>query len=83
MIPGEIITADGDITLNEGVDAVTLTSAGVYDAYVALLAEGTAARSAEPEPEEEPEHPALKHPTVQAALDIFGGTVESIDEGER
>ena len=48
-----------------------------------LLAEGTATAEAEAEPEPEPDHPAMKHPTVQAALDIFGGTVESIEEGER
>ena len=49
------------------------------------LAEGVAtAATADPPPgETTPDHPALKHPTVQAALDIFGGTVESIDEGER
>ena len=48
------------------------------------LDEGSA-ETAAPKPEAAPmiEHPALKHPTVQAALDIFGGTVESIDEGER
>ena len=49
------------------------------------LAAGAAAavQTAAPPPEEAPDHPALKHPTVQAALDIFGGTVESIDEGKR
>ena len=47
------------------------------------LAEGSARLAREPEAEQVPDHPALKHPTVQAALDIFGGTVESIDEGER
>ena len=31
MIPGEIITADGNITLNEGVDAVTLKVANTGD----------------------------------------------------
>jgi DNA polymerase-3 subunit gamma/tau len=48
-----------------------------------LLAEASAAAAAAPQAEVMPDHPALKHPTVQAALDIFGGTVESIDEGER
>jgi DNA polymerase-3 subunit gamma/tau len=47
------------------------------------LAEGDARPAAPAKTEEPPDHPALKHPTVQAALDIFGGTVESIDEGER
>ena len=47
------------------------------------LAEGSAVSAAEPQAAAVPDHPALKHPTVQAALDIFGGTVESIDEGER
>jgi DNA polymerase-3 subunit gamma/tau len=48
------------------------------------LAEGAATSATAPETDEQaPDHPALKHPTVQAALDIFGGTVESIDEGER
>lgn len=31
MIPGEVITADGDITLNEGVNAVTLKVANTGD----------------------------------------------------
>jgi len=31
MIPGEIITADGDITLNEGARTVTLTVANTGD----------------------------------------------------
>ncbi len=48
-----------------------------------LLAEGSTVAAPQPQDEPVPEHPALKHPTVQAALDIFGGTVESIDEGER
>ena len=47
------------------------------------LAEGTPGAGPVPEAEPVPDHPALHHPTVQAALDIFGGTVESIDEGER
>jgi DNA polymerase-3 subunit gamma/tau len=48
------------------------------------LAEGSDAAAGEPRAEPAPDHPALKHPTVQAALDIFGGgTVESIEEGER
>jgi DNA polymerase-3 subunit gamma/tau len=45
------------------------------------LAEGSAVSAVEPQTETLAEHPALKHPTVQAALDIFGGTVESIDDG--
>ncbi len=48
------------------------------------LAEGSTETATEQRDEPAPDHPALKHPTVQAALDIFGGgTVESIDEGER
>jgi DNA polymerase-3 subunit gamma/tau len=47
------------------------------------LAEGSAEAAAAPAAEPVPDHPALKHPVVQAALDIFGGTVESIDESER
>ena len=47
------------------------------------LAEGAADEPAEPRPAPVSDHPALKHPTVQAALDIFGGTVESIDDSER
>ena len=47
------------------------------------LAEGSGRPAAEPEPEAPADSPALRHPTVQAALDIFGGTVETIDEGER
>jgi DNA polymerase-3 subunit gamma/tau len=49
------------------------------------LAEGSApaAAGAEEENGVRSTHPALRHPTVQAALDIFGGTVESIEEGER
>ena len=48
------------------------------------LAEGSTATATEQRDEPVPDHPALKHPTVQAALDIFGGgTVESIEEGER
>ena len=31
MIPGEIITADGDITLNEGADGITLKVANTGD----------------------------------------------------
>jgi len=31
MIPGEIITSDGDITLNDGIDAVTLTVSNTGD----------------------------------------------------
>ena len=31
MIPGEVITAPGDITLNEGAEAVTLTVANTGD----------------------------------------------------
>ena len=31
MIPGEVITADGDITLNDGADTVTLTVANTGD----------------------------------------------------
>ncbi len=47
------------------------------------LTEGAAASPAEKAAAPAAEHPALRHPTVQAALDIFGGTVETIDEGER
>ena len=31
MIPGEILTADGDITLNEGAEAITLMVANTGD----------------------------------------------------
>ncbi|MBF9036498.1 urease subunit beta [Rhodobacterales bacterium HKCCE2091] len=31
MIPGEILTADGDITLNAGAEAITLTVANTGD----------------------------------------------------
>ncbi len=36
MIPGEIITAPGEITLNEGADAVTITVANTGDRPVQI-----------------------------------------------
>ena len=40
MIPGEILPADGNITLNEGLEASTLTVANTGDRPVARVGNG-------------------------------------------
>ena len=76
MIPGEILTVDGSITLNEGLEAVTLTVANTGDRPVQV---GSHYHFAET-------NPALDFDRATARgmrLDIAAGTAVRFEPGQR
>ena len=76
MIPGEILPADGSITLNEGLEAVTLTVANTGDRPVQV---GSHYHFAET-------NPALDFDRAMARgmrLDIAAGTAMRFEPGQR
>ena len=76
MIPGEILPADGSITLNEGLEAVTLTVANTGDRPVQV---GSHYHFAET-------NPALDFDRTMARgmrLDIAAGTAVRFEPGQR
>jgi urease subunit beta len=75
MIPGEILPADGDILLNEGRDAITLTVANAGDRPVQV---GSHYHFAET-------NPALEFDRAAAMghrLDIAAGTAVRFEPGQ-
>ena len=75
MIPGEILPADGSITLNEGLEAVTLTVANTGDRPVQV---GSHYHFAET-------NPALDFDRAIARgmrLDIAAGTAVRVEPGQ-
>ena len=76
MIPGEILPADGTITLNEGLEAITLTVANTGDRPVQV---GSHYHFAEI-------NPALDFDRAMARgmrLDIAAGTAVRFEPGQR
>ena len=76
MIPGEILPTDGTITLNEGLEAVTLTVANTGDRPVQV---GSHYHFAET-------NPALDFDRAMARgmrLDIAAGTAVRFEPGQR
>ena len=73
--PELAMTAEADRAVAQG-------SAAISTELRRLLAGDIADQGEAPQPTPAPTHPVLEHPAVQAALDIFGGTVETIDERE-
>jgi len=76
MIPGDILPADGTITLNEGLEAVTLTVANTGDRPVQV---GSHYHFAET-------NPALDFDRAAARgmrLDIAAGTAVRFEPGQR
>ena len=76
MIPGEILPADGSITLNEGLEVVTLTVANTGDRPVQV---GSHYHFAET-------NPALDFDRAMARgmrLDIAAGTAVRFEPGQR
>ena len=76
MIPGEILPADGSITLNEGLEVVTLTVANTGDRPVQV---GSHYHFAET-------NPALDFNRAMARgmrLDIAAGTAVRFEPGQR
>ncbi len=76
MIPGEILPADGTITLNEGLEAITLTVANTGDRPVQV---GSHYHFAET-------NPALDFDRAMARgmrLDIASGTAVRFEPGQR
>lgn len=76
MIPGEILPADGDITLNEGAEMISLTVANTGDRPVQV---GSHYHFAET-------NPALDFDRVAARgmrLDIAAGTAVRFEPGQR
>ena len=76
MIPGEILPADGSITLNKGLEAVTLTVANTGDRPVQV---GSHYHFAET-------NPALDFDRAMARgmrLDIAAGTAVRFEPGQR
>lgn len=76
MIPGEILPASGDITLNEGAEAISLTIANTGDRPVQV---GSHYHFAET-------NPALEFDRVAARgmrLDIAAGTAVRFEPGQR
>ena len=76
MIPGEILPADGSITLNEGLETVTLTVANTGDRPVQV---GSHYHFAET-------NPALDFNRAMARgmrLDIAAGTAVRFEPGQR
>lgn len=75
MIPGEIATASGDITLNEGADAVTLTVANTGDRPVQV---GSHYHFAETNPALDFDRDAARG----RRLDIAAGTAVRFEPGQ-
>ncbi|MGC6452726.1 MAG: urease subunit beta [Candidatus Puniceispirillaceae bacterium] len=76
MIPGEILPADGDITLNDGVEAISLTVANTGDRPVQV---GSHYHFAET-------NPALDFDRAAARgmrLDIAAGTAVRFEPGQQ
>ena len=76
MIPGEILPADGDITLNDGAKAISLTVANTGDRPVQV---GSHYHFAET-------NPALEFDRAAARgmrLDIAAGTAVRFEPGQR
>ena len=76
MIPGEILCADGNLTLNEGVEAITLVVANTGDRPVQV---GSHYHFAET-------NPALEFDRAAARgmrLDIAAGTAVRFEPGQR
>ena len=76
MIPGEIFCADGNLTLNEGVEAITLVVANTGDRPVQV---GSHYHFAET-------NPALEFDRTTARgmrLDIAAGTAVRFEPGQR
>jgi len=76
MIPGEILPADGDITLNEGAEAVSLTVANTGDRPVQV---GSHYHFAETNPALDFDREAARG----MRLDIAAGTAVRFEPGQR
>ena len=76
MIPGEILPADGSITLNEGLEAVTLTVANTGDRPVQV---GSHYHFAETNPTLDFDRAAARG----MRLDIAAGTAVRFEPGQR
>ena len=76
MIPGEILPADGTITLNEGLEAVTLTVANTGDRPVQV---GSHYHFAETNPALDSDRAAARG----MRLDIAAGTAVRFEPGQR
>tara|TARA_B100001057_G_scaffold273549_1_gene273869 strand:- start:463 stop:768 length:306 start_codon:yes stop_codon:yes gene_type:complete len=76
MIPGEIMPADGDITLNEGVEQISITVANTGDRPVQV---GSHYHFAETNPALEFDRDAARG----MRLDIPAGTAVRFEPGQR
>ena len=76
MIPGEIMPADGDITLNEGAEAISLTVANTGDRPVQV---GSHYHIAETNPALDFDRDAARG----MRLDIAAGTAVRCEPGQR
>ena len=76
MIPGEIMPADGNITLNEGVEQISITVANTGDRPVQV---GSHYHFAEPNPALEFDREAARG----MRLDIAAGTAVRFEPGQR
>ena len=76
MIPGEILPADGDITLNDGAEAISLTVANTGDRPVQV---GSHYHFAETNPALEFDRAAERG----MRLDIAAGTAVRFEPGQR
>lgn len=76
MIPGEILAAEGEITLNEGAEALTLTVANAGDRPVQV---GSHYHFAETNPALEFDREAARG----MRLDIAAGTAVRFEPGQR
>lgn len=76
MIPGEIVTADGDITLNEGAESVTLTVANTGDRPIQV---GSHYHFAETNPALDFDRDAA----LGMRLDIAAGTAVRFEPGQQ
>ena len=76
MIPGEIMPADGDITLNEGVEQISITVANTGDRPVQV---GSHYHFAETNPALEFDRDAARG----MRLDIAAGTAVRFEPGQR
>ena len=76
MIPGEIMPADGNITLNEGVEQISITVANTGDRPVQV---GSHYRFAETNPALEFDREAAR----DMRLDIAAGTAVRFEPGQR
>ena len=76
MIPGEIMPADGDITLNEGAEQISITVANTGDRPVQV---GSHCHFAETNPALEFDRDAARG----MRLDIAAGTAVRFEPGQR